>query len=365
MCRATLRTKTLFTECSTTGRHYTQEALELLAAQYDRNVDPRLRHVALHVRASMNPAWADTVLREFRTGRAPLLASAVDIITGIGSTNRLARQLPIPEPGADWTAWRDWLGVANPDSPGPAGSRPLWLGRPGNSGAIRYRERATGRDITGELHRSFASATNDTAKVVFGQVLNGLGASVWSPDETARELREGSVMMRTLAAQSLSRITAGGIGNFAATPLDSALADAIVDQMLEARYAGRDAWTTLDAKRGVATTPARTMQTSPLGTKLYLNAAGLSAPLRQKWSSRVTIVTDAEWSALNVREAAELVTVRAAVRAGPFVRLGFMVNGRAARAPDQPPGAGSSSTGYLLMSFDGEWVIVTKSQGAA
>jgi hypothetical protein len=171
--------------------------------------------------------------------------------------------------------------------------------------------------------------------------------------------------MRTLALQSLNRVTVDGIGNFAANPPDSALKDAIIDQMLEARYAGRDAWITLDARREGGAPAGRPPQLPPPGTRLYLNASGLSAPLRQKWSSRVAIVTDAEWSALPLREAAELLTVRAPLQAGPFIRIGFELSGRAARAANQPPSAGASSTGYILLNLDGEWVIVTKSQAAA
>ena len=80
--------------------------------------------------------------------------------------------------------------------------------------------------------------------------------------------------------------------------------------------------------------------------------------IRAKWSTRVEVISPAEWSRRDAREGGVFYTF-APVRAwGRFVRVQVTVSERLARPESQAPAQYASSITYYLMELNGEWLLL-------
>lgn len=340
----------------------TLAACRMLAAQWHSAHEPRLRDVGLVASMSVDPSrWADTVIALDGPGR-PLLHSAAMLAQGVGATWPAAAKAPMPAAGSDWRAWLEWM-----DGRDPANVR--WTAQstlPGNfkrdtlprvrfeeshATAVRFYQARSGRDVIAEWRRQYASAPSDSARLIFGSMLQGVGELALTEAEVADGFRSGDPARIPLARRGLE----SGMAGSSSLP-DSAIALPIIERLLAAMVDSAPLWNV--GAPGVQ--PVRrghlTMLHAPHG-RIFVNGAGIPASVQAAWSSRVTFLTPAEWEKRDLREAAVYYTI-ALRKWGAFVRADLAASERNARPPEQAPAVNASSTSYYLMQRDGSWVIV-------
>jgi hypothetical protein len=331
----------------------TPAACAMLGAQRARAREPRLRDVALVALMSVAPAkWSDTVLA-IDGPRHPLLHSAALLARGVGATWPAASRAPMPSAGSDWHVWLQWMDGHNPAYPGSA--HPTVRFEESHITAIRFYSVRTHRDIVGELRHAYGAAESDSARLVFGTMLQGLGESTLSEAEIAADLSSG-----IRARVTLARKTLGSRFAQSATLLDATAATPLIDRLLAAVIDSAPLW-----RSGVPDLDA----TAPLGVRpishavirrIILNSDGLSPALRQRWTARVTIMSGTEWSSLDPRAAAVFYSVTPVRVWGRFVRVEIRASERVTRGPDQVPSENAAASAYYLMNVNGEWVIVAQ-----
>ena len=216
--------------------------------------------------------------------------------------------------------------------------------------AIRFYHRRTGRDVVGELRRHLAAATDDSARLVYGTILAGLGDRP-GVDQLVAQLRSGSAPQRSLAAQSVPDL-------FRTDPplADSATTVAILDRPIATRIDGGEPWP-------MSTPNVQRRPTGrPPGPAPYFLADSVPQALREKWSPRVRFISSAQWQQMSQREAASLVTVSSVRRVGDLVRVSEHESGRLARAADATPRVFYSGSTFYLLASNGGWTVVTMSR---
>ncbi len=362
-------------------------ACRLLAAEWPGAREPRLREVALVARAMTKPRpWGDTL--RARTAAAPvpsLLRDAAQVAAGVGATWPAASKLPLPPPGAAWGAWLAWMtgfdpadtaaaarALAPSEGPGMAGLRAQQVRarrtpRFGSthSVAIRYEMLRGGRDVVGELRRGFAAAdragpAGDSARLVFGTMLRGLGALSLTPDEVAAGLRSGEPGRVAFAREAVPGLLRD------APPADSATAVALTDRLLEVVLEGREPWPTFGedstgrgSGRGSGRRTGPELHRRPAPGTVFLLADDLPAALRARWRDRAAVVGEAEWRARPIRAGGVLYRVGPVRRRGAFAVLEVSADERLPRAPDSAPAMNASSTTYYLFDAGGgRWTVV-------
>jgi hypothetical protein len=331
----------------------TPAACALLGAQRRSAREPYLRDVALVALMSIAPEkWSDTVLA-LDGPRHPLLHSAALLAKGVGAIWPAASMLPMPIVDADWRAWLEWMDGRNPAYPGTA--HPTVRFEESHITAIRFYSVRTHRDIVAELRHSYDTAASDSAKLVFGTMLQGLGESEMTEAEVATNLSSGVRARVTLARQTLLSRFAGS-----AALLDTATAAPLIERLLAAVIDSAPLW-----RRGVPDLePAASQGTRPVSPapirRVVLNGLDLPTALQQKWATRVAIMSSAEWSRLDPRAGAVFYSVTPVRVWGRFARVEIRASGRLDRSANQVPSASAGATVYYLMNVNGAWVIVAQ-----
>lgn len=334
----------------------TPEACRLLGDQWRSAREPRLRDVGLAVLVTLDPArWTDTAIARAAEGSS-LLQRVAQLANGVGATWRAAAKLAIPPPGADWRAWLAWANAPNASyRPPPAGRTQANAMRfeGSHATAIRFYQARTGRDVVGELRRRYAAATEDSARLVFGTIVMGLGGTP-ALEEMAAQFRSGSPALIALAQRSL-----GTVFGARGPPADSATASTVVDRLIASLVDGTEPWPSL--ARPQQDTTVR-LSAPPAGaappSAMYVLADSIPPALRERWRDRVRFIGLDEWQRLSVRDAATLLTVSSVERVGPFVRVTAQSAGRLARGPDEAPQLFYSGRTYYLLGIGDGWVVV-------
>jgi hypothetical protein len=202
-------------DADTTRRRCLPDACRLLEEQWRVAREPRLRDVGLTVLATTDPArWADTVLS--RVAADPgILTPVAQLMNGVGATWPAAAKLSLPGPDADWRAWLAWTSATSPEyrliaAPMSRGMQPELRFEESHVTAIRFYQQRTGRDVVGEIRRSLAAATDDSARLVYGAILTGLG-DVPTVDQVAARFRSGSAAQIALATRQLYGLFRGRV----------------------------------------------------------------------------------------------------------------------------------------------------------
>ena len=342
----------------------TLEACRLLGDVRLTAREPRLRDVALVALFSMDPAtWGDTILR--LAGRDhPLLRSAANLARGVGATWPAASKAPIPPADSDWRTWLRWMDgrdtaytraqlALRPQRRLPLDTTPHPRFEESHRTAIRMLMLRTGRDIVGELRRGYERAVDDTARLVFGTMLQGLDALDLTETQIADAFASGVSIRASLARHAMMKgFAESGVAmpEPDASPLVDRLLLIIVDSaalwpigapdMMALHRPGPE----LHAARG----------------HVRINASNLPASLKEKWGGRVEIVAPNEphGDRADLREAAVIYTISPVVRFGRFVRLEINASEQVHRAENQSPMLFAAGTTFYLMNRGGEWVIV-------
>jgi hypothetical protein len=333
------------------------DACRLFEEQWSTANERRLRDVGLAALVTRDPArWADSAIARAGAGSS-VIASAAQLAEGVGATWPAAAKLPLPGPNADWRAWLAWM-----NSPAPGYHPPVRRTRNevrfegSHINAIRFYEVRSGRDVVGELRRDLAAATDDSARMTFGVVLNGLGDRP-SIDQVAAQFRSGSGPQIELAQRAL-----GGLFGPRAPLADSATQVAILDRLIMAKVEKGAPWPQLESPREPIPVPAvpqvRQPSTESPKPVLYVLADSVPAMLQAKWRDRVRFIGLDEWRGQSQREPAELVTLSRPERVGPFVKVRVSTAGRLGRQPNETPHLFYGGTTYFLLAQGDGWVVV-------
>ncbi|MBB4635001.1 hypothetical protein [Longimicrobium terrae] len=327
----------------------TRAACELLMAQYDQAREPRLRALGLIARLAFDPArWGPVVLREGPAN--PYLAYAVMAVRGVAATWEAAAHAPIPEPGADWRAWLEWMDGRNPAY---AAANPT-LPRPGvrwdaaHRTTVRFQQVLTGRRIVDELHARLAAAESDSARLVFGTMLVGMDEAIHTPAQIAQMVQSASVADRALGMRQLPMLFRDAV------PADSATAEVLVDRVLAIQIDAAQPWPDVDGKTARAWVTARGEGPIPA----LLRRDSLPPEVARRWGARVRLLSAAELAALPQREPGTRIRVSRPMVLGPFARVDLRFDSRYPRGADEAPAGNAGLWSAWLLKTPGGWVLV-------
>lgn len=339
----------------------TPAACAMLARQLDSR-EPRLRDVALVAGFATDPArWGDTVLRLAADGHR-MLRSAAQLARGLVSTWSAAPELPMPSPGSDWRVWIVWMDGR--DSAQLARSRELaqryvWARdtlprvrfEESHATAMRMYQRRTGRDLVGEIRRGYAEAASDSARLVYGTMLEGLGELRLDDAELVSAFTSGVPARIALARRQLAARLRH------APPLDSALASALVERTLGILTGTATPWRALSAdSTDSPRAPRPELHGSGRGARYV--APGLSPAAREAWARRVQLQTPGNTPPLDPREPVVVYRIHPVRGFGSFAMVYVSASEQMGRAPDEAPVHYASGTTYHLMRLGTDWVLV-------
>jgi hypothetical protein len=336
------------------------EACRTLAAAWHGARERDLRSLALVANFALEPRrWADTVIAEFPRDTARL-QEAVWLIRGVGGTWPASSHAPLPEPGATWQDWVEWMDGSNPNFPrvalpGRDTTTPAVRFRfgDGHRQAIRMRELLTGRNVERELQLSLATATDDTARSVFRSLLTSLGATQESADVIAERISSPDPVVRDAARREVNHLlNRASVADSATTrSVQAAVLEAVIDgtgPLSEVRENGR---------------PLLPRYTARTGDSVFIRAYRLHPDLRARWSSFGTMLADSAAAVPTDVAPVSVFEPGLVHRDGPFVRvsIGFWQWVPGARAAPSP-GAWATDHVLDLMWNGARWVLVNGSQ---
>jgi hypothetical protein len=339
----------------------TPEACRMLAAQWTSDADSRLRDVGLVAHLALDPKqWSDTVMARSAAGDH-FLDGAAALIRGVATLWAAGAKAPLPTPGAGWRAWSNWMDGRAPSSKSMG---PGQVVRFENSHvvAIRFAAVRTGRDFAAEWRQSMQHASDDTARMVFGEMLVGLGESPDDPAIVARNLRSASPLLRGLASREVV-----GLFSHGATAADEATATDVQDRLLAVAVDGEQPWPVIDStmNRGLAQTMPRKITEAvdhaygppyPAPGPLVVLGDSLATRVRSKWAQRGIRMVERAWDPSSNESAIEL-DLSGVRTAGPFARIRVTQTHLTARINGRGQSWAAGATLYLMRSGAG-WVIV-------
>lgn len=317
------------------------EACQVLAGLWPSARDPRLRALGLLARATLDPrTWGDTLRRN--VSLAPgLLTRPVALLDGIAAEWGAPSRRTLPEPGAPWQRWSEWMtGFA------PGSSRPPFAGRPGppipltefnerHLAAMAMSAAVTGRDIKSELRDGYGSAMSDSARHVFGTMAVRVNALPLTSDLIASWLSDSSAMVSSLGRNALDTFLADS-----AKRLSDTDAAPLVDTLLAILIDKAPRWRTL----GIDATQLRSFPAEMQPGSLRLSPAdSLPAAVVNRWAGKLRPVPSAERSVPDDQLPATTYWISPPMGAGRIVVLRYsLTTQRGAQAYSQ------GSVFYLL-----------------
>lgn len=213
-----------------------------------------------------------------------------------------------------------------------------------HSRAIRFRELVTGRDVVGEVGGRFREAQGDSARVVFGSILTGMGSLEPTVAEVAEMLQSRSESSRDLAHGELQRLFQD------AEPAPPDTAALLMDRVLRIHTGEVERWPVLEGLEGRVHDPGARRPISEWEELPFLLADGLPESVREAWGERLPLIRGTEWDA-RVREPdfeRVMWNVGPVRRVGPFFEVSFGVRGRTFQ----------SRYGYRLLATDEGWRLL-------
>ncbi len=329
----------------------TLEACRLLAEQWESAREPRLRDVGLIAHLVLAPArWSDTVLARAAAG-STLLEPAVQVVRGVGATWISASKMPLPEPEAGWRAWLEWMNGTDPGYVSPTGEPPSGGVRWERSHEIglRFYAARTGRDVVDEMRRAFQSASSDSARLVYGTVLLGVGEHRPDPRSVAARLQSERPAAFELARREFHALFD------APSAADPTAQVSVINDLLSAVLSGSEPWQLVSPRvrhRGFGPI-LHTNAERPV----FLVADSLPYAVRERWADRVKLISTPEMQARSDRLPGVYFFPSSVERAGPFARVNIDYSERQARGLEETPiGYAGGLTVYLLES-GGRWLL--------
>ena len=317
----------------------TPDACRMLADQWHRSSEPRLREIGLAVLATTNPAhWLDTLL-----ARAKPASQLLGSVRGIAA-------IEWPAPAADWREWRRWVVTDNCFQPSNCRASVSFSAE--RAQQLRFHQARGTRDLAGEITGRFAAEASDSARLVFGVLRLAFEGDALSPDSVVAHFRSSSAPIRALAQGELEYLFEEPL-----VPPDSATATEILDQFIAARYTSSPGWQSLSALTA-GRAPVLGPDRQALEPGAFLLEDVLPPTLRRKWEGRAPLISSEAWDARSEREQRSLTIVEIEGRVGPFVQIQVGTSARLPRRQDESPHGYASSYTLFLMRLGGTWVVV-------
>jgi hypothetical protein len=341
-----------------------------------REPDPRVRELALLARFVEDPVAVAEELEALPREESSILEPVYAMVDGIGFTTAASLRAPIPEPGASWEAWLDWMGGLRPEYlaeraaqaiPGSMADRLLERGvRFGVSHrrALRFRELAEGRDFRQEWEESRTTQPSDSAQLVFGYLLANTLEEPPDPHEVVRLLTSDSQTLRTLGGHQLPALFRGPAPSWSREPDDQELVE-LLEELLGHLLAPpdpepgsrEDPWPYLEAER--VAVPLPSLPKDP-DSPAFLLSDPLPASFLERWRDRVAVLDQARWDARDPRAPGTLLHLRPPRKAGDhLVQMGFSLYTRRARESHQVPIQDGSAVTIILLRTPEGWRIVS------
>lgn len=228
----------------------------LIATEWERATEPRLRNVGLMAHYSVDPAlWAETVIREADAGVRQLKEMS-ELAQGMNFITTLDPGIPIPPANAEWQEWLTWLRGGTTETLNRRDSANIAImGSNGRFLSSRFPMRIASNvnpertmamaalrfnvSYRDSVARRLTAANGDSARFVFGTLARWLKLPARSPDALLAALSTSSELDRAMARTEVERLP------FA--PADSATAAVIEGKLLDRYIDGGDLWPLIDS----------------------------------------------------------------------------------------------------------------------
>jgi hypothetical protein len=317
------------------------DACDAIIALLDAPVEQRLRDAALAGAFARDPAlWYSRVQQRAAEGSV-IARQAERLGRGVGANWAAASGAGVPEPGADWRAWLDWMGgqVRFEES---------------HRNALRVYTARTGRDPMQELLQEWTAA-QDSGRMVLGIVLRGTGTlGDPAPAELAASLLTGSEADRAAAVRQL-----GGLLRRHGTPLDPDSAAALLQALLGAvADDARTPWPSLHSD-GRAVSRAVGGFHGIRDVPVFVVDENVPPAVAATIPAGLMLISRNAWEARPLREGGVLIELRPARAWGDFVSIGLDWTALHRRAADEAPGGFAGGGELILLRTDDGWVVVT------
>ena len=333
----------------------TIDACRLLEAQWREAREPRLRDVGLVALVTGDPRrWVDTLLT-LDAAQHPLLVPAFHLARGAGATWQAASKAPLPPPNSDWHAWLEWMNGRDPSyvTLGPPRAAPAVRFEESHSTALRFYGARTGRDVVAEIRSGYEAADSDSARLVFGTMLQRLGGLSLTEAQVAEAFASGDPARIELARVAMVE----GLRSGASAVLSGASAAPFVGRLVASLVDTIPLWSAGTADLRAVSGRSRPIVHAQV-QRVLLNGDNLPDIVRAEWKGRIEIISSAEWNRRDVRAAGVFYTVSAPRAWGRFVQIQLSDSERLSRRADQLPAQYAAADTYFLMELNGEWVIV-------
>jgi hypothetical protein len=346
------------------------EIFDYLAEQGRAASDPRLRDlgvVSLFVRDPRR--YADSVRARTRAGSV-ITADAALLADGVGNAQPWHERTEPPQSGASWREWYRWMGPVPPGMVNriPPPRTPL-LSRlvvrdrlmpfsDFHARAVRISQLVSGRPLIAELQRNVSAAADDSARLVYSTILQGLGELPVDAGAIAERFRTGSATDFSLARNAVRDLFANvsRTTSVAESGVDSATRVLVIGMFMSTIFRADGGFVTVEEKRGVAAPPRVLIPPLNDGTGSVFVVDSMPAAVVSGWRSRAAFIRRDEWNGQDPNEGRQIITIGNPVRVGPFIRMSaswtVFVNSSGVRR-----GGGGNATLFLL-EVGGEWVIV-------
>lgn len=356
--------------------------LDAEAASMDGEMDSRVRELALLARFVEDPLEVAEELESLPREESSILEPVYAMVGGIGFTAAASLRAPLPEPGASWEAWLDWMGGLRPEYlaeraaraiPGSMADRLLERGvRFGVSHrrALRFRELAEGRDFRKEWEESRTTQSSDSAQLVFGYLLANTREEPPDPHEVVRLLTSDSEALRSLGGHQLPALFRGPPPPWTEEPDDQELVE-LLEHLLAHLLTPpgpepgprEDLWPHLEAERGPVRLPSLPQDPH---SPAFLLSDPLPASILDRWGDRMAVLDQPQWEARDPRAPETLLHIRPPRRAGDhLVQIGFSLYTRRGREPHQIPIQDSRGVTIILLRTPVDWRIVWTLSGSS
>ncbi len=353
------------------------QACALLVSRGARSSHVVLRDLALLAAFSMQPVeWAGRVRARSASERTMFVA-ALQQLDGVGATWDASTKPKVPAPGDGWRSWLTWMSGGDPAPafvPMPATGGEPSVSSPrfesSHRDALLINGMVTGRDFARELQLAMRDAREDSARLVYGTVLQHLRDTLAAPDSILAWFASGSRPLQALARGETRLATEREMRRlFLGIPGD-AVAPALRDSLLTA-------WIVTEIENGTPIPPIEWLVDSLRGVERLLQGR-IRAPSAPDTATRWLLASD--WprglppamparyrlvrqdSVESLSRAGEylLLRVMRSARVGPYVVLAISLSRRSS-GPSGGMESPNATGSILLMQYRGRWVEVGRS----
>lgn len=351
----------------------TPEACALLVTRAAASRSPVVRDLALMLQFSMQPAAHAARLRERGAREPSMFGTSLRLLDGVGP-QWPARASKAPPPGSDWRRWLDWMSgwsmpYTAPAWPATEGAStlnpPFWSWQ--HREALLIHGMATGRDIRRELQLAFDSASEDSARLVYGTALVHLRETRLPLDTVLAWFATGSRPMQAIARTEVrlatERLLPIGPPALPESALPQALRDSLVSLVLSEIITEMPVtpieWV-VDSARGVAAPRNAWLHPAPPPdtAQRLVAAEDWPAGLPARLQSRFRTITRGARDSLPTSQTIHVMHIDASVRMGPYVVVAFSTRSRLPNFAERPGRAYASGTFVVLAPYKGRWVEV-------